>query len=311
MTEVMKSAIVTENSVTVVVDGNTRSITDSHPNYEGIRTAVRAQDWDAIPDLLDVLASVKRYVSQNEDVVVDQEYGRAVVRYKGSEVGGYVSNRIRTMMNEQLPVEPLVNFLEKVKMNTSRRAVEDLLEFLEKSGLPITPEGYILAYKNVRKDFLDMYTGTMDNSPGKVVEVERNEVNEDPDQTCSFGLHFCAQSYLSSYGGDSGNTVIVKIHPKDVVAFPRDYNMAKGRTCRYEVIGLHTKGVANSAFSKSVEAEPGTEGYAGSTVGVGSIVSKDEAARFWGITVSAVRKRCATGYSGRWAGSGKVEILRA
>jgi hypothetical protein len=31
--------------------------------------------------------------------------------------------------------------------------------------------------------------------------------------------------------------VIVKINPRDVVSIPTDYNNAKGRACRYEVIG--------------------------------------------------------------------------
>ena len=31
--------------------------------------------------------------------------------------------------------------------------------------------------------------------------------------------------------------MIVKINPRDVVSIPTDYNNAKGRACRYEVIG--------------------------------------------------------------------------
>jgi hypothetical protein len=34
--------------------------------------------------------------------------------------------------------------------------------------------------------------------------------------------------------------MIVKINPADVVSIPSDYNNAKGRACRYEVIGEHT-----------------------------------------------------------------------
>jgi hypothetical protein len=53
--------------------------------------------------------------------------------------------------------------------------------------------------------------------------------------TCSTGLHFCSEGYLNSFGGE--RTVIVKINPADVVSIPSDYNDAKGRACRYEVIG--------------------------------------------------------------------------
>jgi len=91
----------------------------------------------------------------------------------------------------------------------------------------------------------------MDNSPGTIVEMERNQVDDNKDQTCSTGLHFCGMSYLSCFGGD--RTVIVKINPADVVSIPSDYNEAKGRACRYEVIG--ELGVeAGDAFTAPVQS---------------------------------------------------------
>ncbi len=65
----------------------------------------------------------------------------------------------------------------------------------------------------------------------------REECDDNPDQTCSRGLHFCAASYLSNYGSGGSRIVVVKINPRDVVAFPRDYNLAKGRACAYQVVG--------------------------------------------------------------------------
>ena len=119
--------------------------------------------------------------------------------------------------------------------NPSYRAVNELYGFLEKNNLPITPDGHFLAYKRVRDDYKDVYSGTMDNSIGKIVEMERNLVNDDKNQTCSSGLHFCSEGYLNHFGGD--RTVIVKINPRDVVSIPTDYDNSKGRACRYEVIG--------------------------------------------------------------------------
>jgi hypothetical protein len=107
-----------------------------------------------------------------------------------------------------------------------------------------------LAYKKVRHNFFDVHSGSMDNSVGKVLEMERNKVDDDKDNTCSTGLHFCSQSYLNHFGGD--RIVIVKINPRDVVSIPSDYNDAKGRTCRYEVIG--ELGVeAEDAFTAPVQ----------------------------------------------------------
>jgi hypothetical protein len=75
----------------------------------------------------------------------------------------------------------------------------------------------------------------MDNSVGQVVEMERNQVDDDQNRTCSTGLHFCSQEYLNHFSGE--HTMIVKINPADVVSIPNDYNDSKGRACRYEVIG--------------------------------------------------------------------------
>jgi hypothetical protein len=140
---------------------------------------------------------------------------------------------------------------------------------LEKNALPITPDGHFLAYKKVRNDFLDIHSGTMDNSVGQIVEMERHEVNDNKDETCSTGLHFCGMSYLNHFGGSDSRTVIVKINPADVVSIPSDYNNAKGRACRYEVIGelnvnpedafvapVQTNAVGTKTFTRPVQTGP-------------------------------------------------------
>jgi len=129
----------------------------------------------------------------------------------------------------------MVQFMENLYQNPSKRAVTELYGFLEKGNLPITPDGHFLAYKKVRADYTDVHSGKFNNSVGQVVEMERHDVDDNKDNTCSTGLHFCAMSYLSCFGGE--RTVIVKINPADVVSIPSDYNDAKGRACRYEVIG--------------------------------------------------------------------------
>jgi hypothetical protein len=125
--------------------------------------------------------------------------------------------------------------MENMMTNPSFRAVNELYGFLEKNNLPITPDGHFLAYKRVRENYTDCHTGKMDNSVGKVVEMERNKVDDNQNNTCSSGLHFCSENYLRSFGGE--RTVIVKINPRDVVSIPTDYDNSKGRACRYEVIG--------------------------------------------------------------------------
>jgi hypothetical protein len=133
-----------------------------------------------------------------------------------------------------LNIDPMLLFLENLLQNPSHRAVEGLYRFLERCELPITDDGHFIAYKLVRENFTDMRTGQFNNSVGSVVEMPRSQVDDDPDNTCSVGLHFCSIEYLKSFHGQ--RLVAVKINPKDVVAIPRDYNDSKGRCSRYEVI---------------------------------------------------------------------------
>ena len=107
----------------------------------------------------------------------------------------------------------------------------------EPSNLPITDDGHLLAYKSVTENFKDRHTGTIDNSPGRVVEMPREEVDSERDRTCSSGLHFCALHYLSTAYGYGGQVVILKINPRDVVSIPSDYNNSKQSVCRENTLG--------------------------------------------------------------------------
>ncbi len=224
------------DSITIVVDNTQHTITKaSHPNFDKIRDAIREQNWSAIPDLIDMVRHIANY-SQGYLEVRDGD-----VYWDGRPFHNSLTDRLLKLMEEGFPIEPLVNFMHNLKLNPSKRAVDELYGFLEKNSLPITPDGHFLAYKKVRNDFRDIHSGTMDNSVGRVVEMARNEVDEDKDRTCSSGLHFCSLEYLPHFGQSGGDrVVIVKINPADVVSIPSDYNNAKGRTCRYEVIAEHT-----------------------------------------------------------------------
>ena len=119
--------------------------------------------------------------------------------------------------------------------NPSKRAVDELYGFLEASKLPITQDGYFLAYKSVKQNFRDVHSGTIDNSPGVTVKMTRNAVNDNKDQTCSTGLHFAAHNYAKGFHGQ-GKMVVLKINPRDVVSIPSDYKNEKGRCCEYLVL---------------------------------------------------------------------------
>lgn len=77
----------------------------------------------------------------------------------------------------------------------------------------------------------------MDNSIGNVIKMDRAKVDDDPQHTCSSGLHVCADEYLKGYATDSNaRTLVVEVNPANVVAVPYDYNFSKMRVCEYKVL---------------------------------------------------------------------------
>ena len=239
------------NSITVVIGSKPHTISKSHITFQKVLDAIKAQDWDLVKNIIEPVKVVLNYGKGNVSVQGESLF------WKGKPMHNALTNRMIAMLQEGFPVEPLVNFMENLMTNPSKRAVTELYGFLEKNSLPITPDGHFLAYKKVRNDYLDIHSGTMDNSVGKIVEMERNEVDDNKDQTCSTGLHFCSQDYLPHFGnGYDSRVVIVKINPADVVSIPSDYNNAKGRACKYEVIGeIGNDGdKIDNAFNKPVQA---------------------------------------------------------
>ena len=104
----------------------------------------------------------------------------------------------------------------------------------------------------------DTSSGEMEDGDYIVfVEMERNRVDDDKDNTCSKGLHFCSLDYLNHFGGE--RIVILKINPRDVVSIPNDYNDSKGRACRYEIVDEIEKDKADEAFAKAVQAKAEAE----------------------------------------------------
>lgn len=239
--------IVQGNNVTVVIDSKPHTINKTHIVYDKILAAIKASDWEEVKNLIEPKKVVLNYGNGNVSVQGETLY------WKGEVLNTGLAVRMIAMLQEGFPVEPMVNFMENLYKNPSRRAVTELYGFLEKNNLPITPDGHFLAYKRVRADYFDCHSGTMDNSVGKIVEMERNQVDDDKDRTCSSGLHFCSHSYLSHFGGE--RVVIVKINPSDVVSIPSDYNGAKGRACRYEVIGeVNNNPEDKVEFTKAVQS---------------------------------------------------------
>ena len=241
-----------DGNLTVVLKNKSHQVLPDHLNYKMIMEALPTASEDELLGMVDVETAVASF----SDGRVTVENG--VVKFDGDEVHGSISKRILEFMKNGLPFEPLVQFLHNVMENPSMQSQRELYYFLEHENLPITEDGYFLAYKAVRSDFKDKYRGVFDNSVGQVCEMVRAKVDDNREAGCSQGLHAGALSYVASYGSvDSGDKiVIVKINPKDVVSVTKDCDCQKLRTCRYEVVGLYEGELDRPMYSADYSNSP-------------------------------------------------------
>jgi len=223
--------IIQGKNIVVVIGNKSHTISSTHITYQKVLDAIKAGDWDTVKDVIEPKKVVLNYGQGNVSIQGETLF------WKGAEMHNSLSKRMIQMLQDGFPIEPLVLFMENLLNNPSFRAVNELYGFLEKNSLPITPDGHFLAYKKVRNDYMDIHSGTFNNSVGYVCEMERNKVDDNQNNTCSSGLHFCSKEYLNHFGGSDSRTMIVKINPADVVSIPTDYNNSKGRACKYVVVG--------------------------------------------------------------------------
>jgi hypothetical protein len=160
----------------------------------------------------------------------------------------------------------LEKFWENLKKNPSYNSVRELYDFLSYKELPITEDGCFLAYRGLQEDFYSVRgntstkvlqgnvnsQGQIYNGVGEHIEVERNCVDDDRNNHCSFGVHAGSWQYASEWS--QGKMVVVKINPKDVVSVPSDYNCQKLRCCAYTVVSEVEAEIYAAATSEDGEA---------------------------------------------------------
>ena len=231
--------IKTNGSVTLYLKNECLTVATDHPNYNKIIEAIKAGEFDKIDTLVNVAKAVTQY-AKGQITVQNGE-----VFFGSFPLHNTLTNRILAMMNEGFKFDHMVKFLENLMQNPSNRAVNETYTFLENYGLPITDDGCFLAYKAVRNDYKDIYSGKLDNRVGCAPSMPRNMVDEVYERDCSTGLHVGALDYVVQYGHfvkgaeitEGGNRLlVVKVNPKDVVSVPKYDNHPKMRVSQYLVV---------------------------------------------------------------------------
>ena len=216
-------------TLTVVIDAKPYTIAPDHPNYDKIKSALKTGDSQLIIELVDIARSVEDYVEG------DAEVKDGIVYYEGDAIHNTLTERILDMMAYGFPFKPMFKFVNNLMKNPSKRATEELYDFLMHKNLPITDDGCFLAYKRVNADWTDLYSNSIDNSVGQVVKMSRRKVDDNREMGCSDGLHVGALEYVEGYGS-GGHVLVVKVNPEHVVSVPSDHDCTKVRCCEYEVL---------------------------------------------------------------------------
>ena len=171
------------------------TLTKDHPQYEKIAHILDNNLDEDITQYFNTDETLKTELTCSFTIKNHKLY------YRETELHGYIVNKLLELHHKKLSTTRITNFLENLLQNPSNRVYENLYQFLEKGKDPITEDGHFLAFKRVNRNYTDIHTGTFLNIPGNIVEMPRNLVDDNPNNTCSTGLHVCSVDYLKEFSG--------------------------------------------------------------------------------------------------------------
>jgi hypothetical protein len=237
--------------ITVVLDGERHSINAGNGMFSKALEAYKVNDWDAFIGCVNPTIRLKSLYASYEGIEVKD--GNLYVF--DEPVHSTLATRVLSFLEAGLDCVHLFKFILKLNLNPSKRAVDELYTFLEHRALPITDNGNFLAYKAVREDYTDKYTGKFINTIDAVLEMPRNKVDDDKNVGCSYGFHAGTVEYAKDFLGGSGHLMIVEINPADVVSIPTDCQFQKLRTCKYKVVGEYEIDLTDPLYASRFETD--------------------------------------------------------
>lgn len=227
--------IITGQSMIMYYNTTTQTLSKKDPKFKKVMGMItKGQEQKVIDFIFPDETVVEKYTMG----IFTIKNGLVYIKNEAEPVNSVIAHKLKRFFNEGLPVKPLINFQKNLNKNPSESSRNQLFRCLEHNHHPITEDGMFVAYKyisiNEKGNFVDSYTGKFNNNIGKTVSIDREDVDANPDQSCSHGLHVASFEYTQG----EQTIVQVLVNPKDVVAVPNDYNNQKMRVCKYKVIGI-------------------------------------------------------------------------
>ena len=220
------------STLTIMIDGEEPLMIGKFDiRFNRVKEALEAKEWHRVEELIKPENALEGTGFEMKD---------KVIYFDGDALPETISKRLVDLILRGMPLSPIMNLWKKLRLNPSFNTRKQLFLFLEANNIPLSEDGNFIAYKKVRSDFKDIHSNTFDNSVGQVVKMSRENVDDNPNNTCSSGLHVCSYEYLAHFGSSEGGDKIVlcSVDPSHVIAVPVDYKFTKLRTSEYKVIEL-------------------------------------------------------------------------
>lgn len=252
--------ITTSAGINVIINGENRLIPKDHEHHDTILNGLRAGNSDVV-NLLDEL---KRKIEDFDGVDFQLSHGELLYRGQAYD-NQVVIDHVMRMLDAGIKAKPLLNFLEKVNNNPNPESVKDLWTFMTNSGLAITDEGDVLAFKYVDKvsemsegsdktrlmemgaEYTDGHSNRFDYTPGQTPSLPRHLCRYSPGEDCGVGLHIGDLSYVKNHK----HILAASFSPSDVTSIGSNESR-KIRVTRFKCLHI----VKNSDLDDKGYKEP-------------------------------------------------------
>jgi hypothetical protein len=228
------------------------TVADDHPNYEKVIELLKNDSTDQL--------EIERLTDPAIQLAIEFKLLTSRVAVRNAEVyfdndkvdNSITKHIVKSLQENTKDWKPLVRFLENVDANPSDNSRQQLYDWLNVHDFELTDEGCIVAYKGVRISnqhnekpyesttsgpdvFVngeEQESGYIKQEIGDWVEMPRSKVIDDPNNSCSVGLHVGTKEYAAQFGNTNLKVIV---NPRDVVSVPHDGGYAKVRVCRYVI----------------------------------------------------------------------------
>jgi len=247
--------LISENTIVLKYEGqevNIQRQEDEQLFQQVAEMLLNRDEKNLIGKFLDIKSRIEKFSNNLFEV----NSGKVTLKGDNKPIPDVIVKKLLELEKSGGDFLPLIRFWKKLRKNPSEQSQQQLYGFMLHNNIPLTEQGDIVVEKGVSQkpgglpgELVDSYTGKVDNSVGMIVEMPREQVDDNPNRTCSFGLHVGAPDYVRQWYGQD---IIVKcvVNPTDVVSVPTDYNNTKMRVCRYQVMGYSTKSHSDSQVVK-------------------------------------------------------------